>query len=291
MEEEKSQLKVKVAEFAGYCYGVERAINNVEEALKSGKNVYSLGPVIHNPQVVEGFKKRGLEVAENPEDIPAGATVVIRSHGVPPGILNELKMKNVKVIDATCPFVRRAQLVARKLKNQGYQVVVIGETDHPEVIGILGYAGENAMVLRTEDEAESLSHVKKRGVVFQTTQSDRVIDSVVPGVVRNSDEVKIFNTVCEATSKRQRSARKLALESDVVLVIGGRISGNTRRLYDICRSINSRTYHIETSDEIKNSWLDNANTVGITAGASTPQEIIDRVIGRIGKHDKQIKRK
>lgn len=278
-------MKILVAEEAGYCYGVERAIARAEKALAGGTVVYSLGPVIHNPIVVSELEKKGLKVADEIGQIPENAVVLIRSHGVPPGVMAKLKEMNAVIIDATCPYVRRAQVAAARLKEEGYQVVIVGEKDHPEVKGILGYAGEDAVIIENGSDAEALKPVKKRGVVFQTTQSGEIIDVVASPLMRKSYEVKVFNTICAATSRRQEGARRIAGKVDVMFVVGGRNSGNTRRLYEISRQLNKRTYHIETADEITPEQLSGAGTVGVTAGASTPSYIIDQVVRKLEEMD------
>lgn len=270
-------LTVRIAQHAGYCYGVERAINMAKKALEKGEVVVSLGPIIHNPLVVEELSTLGLKVAASVDDVPFGATVVIRSHGVPPDVYMELERKKAKIIDATCPYVRRAQLAAKKLSEEGYSVLIIGEKEHPEVKGIKGYAGKDAVVAENFEEVSLLPNTKRLGVVFQTTQSLEIIDEIASEVVKKTFELKLFNTICSATTNRQNSTRNIAMESDVVIVVGGKNSGNTKRLYEIARKINPATYHVESEKELDKKWLENARTVGITAGASTPKEIVLRV--------------
>ncbi len=276
-----SNVRVETAPYSGYCYGVERAIKTALEVLKEGGKVVSLGPLIHNPGVVRELESYGLRVVESIEEIEAGTRVIIRSHGVPPDTMDALKRKGVEIIDATCPYVRRAQIAARQLKEEGYRVVIVGEKNHPEVIGIKGFAGENPIVVETKDEALSFKAVKKMGVVFQTTQSMEVIDEIVPELVKKAFEVKLFNTICAATTNRQQATREVAARNDVVIVVGGKNSGNTRRLYEIAKRINEKTYHIEKAGEIDPEWLRNAGSVGITAGASTPREDIVEVEKRV----------
>jgi 4-hydroxy-3-methylbut-2-enyl diphosphate reductase len=273
------KLEVKIAPHSCYCYGVERAIRLAEQALREhrGREIFSLGPIIHNPIVVSKLEKQGLKVVEDISGIPEGAVVVIRSHGIPPDVLDELKKKNVVIIDATCPYVRRAQLAASQLKKEGYRVIIVGEKTHPEVIGIKGYVSEDADVVENVDEVRRIKPARKLGVVFQTTQSLSVIDEIGGAIIKKGFEIKIFNTICSATSDRQEAAREIAMESDVVIVVGGKNSGNTRRLYQIAREINKRTHHIESSEEIDAEWFKEARTVGITAGASTPRDIVEDV--------------
>lgn len=270
-------FKIEVAPHAGYCYGVERAINMAKQALKEGKDVVSLGPIIHNPIVVDELENMGLRVVGSVDEVPEGSTVVIRSHGVPPEVYEVLKEKNARIIDATCPYVRRAQIAAQKLSEEGYRILIVGEKDHPEVIGIKGYAGNGAIIVEDSNELKTLPFFKRLGVVFQTTQSLDIVDEIASEVVKKAYELKVFNTICSATTNRQNATKEIAKRADVVVVVGGRNSGNTKRLFEIARKINERTYHVEAEEELKVEWFRDARTVGITAGASTPKELIVRV--------------
>ncbi len=271
---------VEVAEDAGYCFGVERAISLATETIDRHKAAYSLGPLIHNPQVVEDLEGKGLKIVVDPSEVPAGSVVVIRSHGVAPSVIAALKERGVTVVDATCPFVRKAQQHARSLSEHGYEVVIVGERDHPEVKALTAYAG-SAVIVGSAIEAAKLPHATQRGVVFQTTLSEQVIEEVSGPIVGRTVEVRFYNTVCEATEKRQQMAREIAKRRDVILVVGGKNSANTTRLFEICRSINPRTRHIETAEELDESWFDNAESVGITAGASTPDRLILEVAEKV----------
>jgi 4-hydroxy-3-methylbut-2-enyl diphosphate reductase len=278
--------EIIIAAHSGYCYGVERAIKLAQKALSEGSKVVSLGPIIHNPVVVKELRENGITVVEDVEKVPKGAVVIIRSHGVPPEVYDRLKAKKVNIIDATCPYVRRAQLSAKKLSEEGYHVLIIGEKEHPEVIGIKGYAGENAQVVETLEELKTLKPIKKLGVVFQTTQSLEIIDVFAAEILKKAYELKIYNTICSATTNRQNSTREIAAKADAVVVVGGKNSGNTKRLYEIAKSINKRVYHVETADELRPEWFEGALRVGITAGASTPKEIVlevARAVGELGQ--------
>ncbi len=267
-------MKIVVAENAGFCYGVMRAIRMADDALKRHRRIYSLGPIIHNPQVVEEYEKKGLIVVDRLEKFDA--PVLIRSHGVPPQLYKQLKENGVEYIDATCPFVKEAQDYARGLYQEGYTVVIFGDKDHPEVKAHMGYADYKAIVVNTPQEARSVV-AQRIGVISQTTQSVERFASVVGELSKNAKELKVYNTICDATEKRQRSAKKLAGESDVMIVIGGKNSANTRKLYEICRRYSPRAYHIETEKEIDPRWFEGAKQVGITAGASTPSYMIERI--------------
>ncbi len=275
-------MKIIVASEAGYCYGVERALKMVKKALEDGKvPIYTLGPLIHNPQVVSDLSKKGVTPVSSLDEVEKGY-VVIRSHGVPPEVLEKARLKGIKIIDATCPFVKKAQEKASLLSSEGYLVVIIGEKRHPEVIGLLGYAGGNSLVLENpEDIPFEILKREKIGVVVQTTQSEERLFDIINKLIPFSGELRVFNTICNATQKRQEAARKLAREVDVMIIVGGKNSANTTRLYQISRRINPRSFHIETAEEIRKEWFDKSKTVGLTAGASTPRYLLNEVEKRV----------
>lgn len=270
-------MKVKVARYAGVCYGVERALRMANDATTGTNEVHSLGPLIHNPQAVEQLKQAGVEVADSVEEIESG-TLVIRTHGVAPDVIERARERNLHVIDATCPHVSKAQEAAHSLAEEGYKVIIVGEADHPEIIGIKAYAGEDSLVVSGAHEIPSRIAGRKVGVVVQTTQLVSTLTQVVDAIIPLAGEIKIFNTICNATSKRQTSAHELAGEVDVMVVVGGHNSGNTMRLVDICRTINPRTHHVETPEELDAAWFENTELVGVAAGASTPDEQMQSVI-------------
>lgn len=273
-------MKVQVAKYAGVCYGVERALKMAAEAARAGTTVRTLGPLIHNPQAVESLRARGIEVAACLDEVDGG-TVVIRTHGVDPAIIAAAGEKGLDVVDATCPFVSTAHQVAERLKSDGYTVVIVGEADHPEVEGILAHAGGDALVVEEVDDLPAKLPSRRVGVVVQTTQSLSRLTAVVDALLPRVSELKVHNTICSATGQRQRSAEELAKTVDVMVVVGGHNSGNTNRLAEICLAVNPRTYHVETADELRPDWFDGAATVGVTAGASTPDEQIQGVIRAI----------
>ncbi|MGE5173243.1 MAG: 4-hydroxy-3-methylbut-2-enyl diphosphate reductase [Betaproteobacteria bacterium] len=273
-------MKVFLADKAGFCFGVKRAINTAFEAAGKGR-VYCLGPLIHNPQEVERLLREGVETVDDFTALKPGDSIIIRSHGVPPRVLAQAHDMGLTIIDLTCPFVGKAQRDAEALHKEGYQVVVAGEKKHPEVQSILGYAGENAVVVETAEDIESLNLQARIGVVAQTTQSYSNFSEIVLKLLRLSKELKVFNTICSSTKERQEAARILASQVDVMLVVGGRNSANTSRLASVCRHEGKPTYHIEVADEIRPEWLVGVNTVGVTAGASTPDWIVDGVLERL----------
>jgi 4-hydroxy-3-methylbut-2-enyl diphosphate reductase len=277
-----SSLKIVRAESAGACFGVQRAIDLADKAAQSAGSVCTLGPLIHNPVVVGKLAAKGIGVADNVDDVET-ETVVIRSHGVVPAVIDALEQRGIQIIDATCPHVMRAQKAAAKLAGDGCLVIVVGEEGHPEVEGICAHAvaagGEVLVVGSVDDLPDSLPD--KVGLVCQTTQPQSKLDAVAKELRARELDPKVRDTVCSATLNRQKAARALASEVDVMIVIGGRNSSNTTRLYEICRDCCSRAHHIETVDEIDPAWFAPGETVGVSAGASTPEDQIREVIAHL----------
>lgn len=271
-------MKIEVAKEAGYCYGVERALRLVEEARESlAGPIFTLGPLIHNPQAVAALKSKEIFPLKNFEDLKEG-TVIISSHGISPQIVKKIKKIGLKVIDATCPYVKKAQAAAEKLVKEGYKVVVVGDANHPEVKGILARAKDEAQVVGEISDLKKIPPVKKIGVVVQTTQSIKFLKEVVSKLTALEGELRVFNTICDATVKRQEAARDLSRRAQVMLVVGGRNSANTSRLAEICRQTGTSTYHLEVASEIKPVWFKEDGLVGVTAGASTPDWILQEVL-------------
>jgi 4-hydroxy-3-methylbut-2-enyl diphosphate reductase len=275
-------VEIVVARYAGYCYGVERALRITEEALEGAEGpVASLGPIIHNPSVVGHLEERGVRVVDDAREAAAG-TLIVRTHGVPPEVVEGARARDINLVDATCPFVAVAQRKAASLREAGYTVVILGERDHPEVAGLEGFAGEGAVVV--EDAAGlPLTQLrgKRIGVVVQTTQTRANLASVAAALAPVARELLVFNTICDATEKRQSAACELAAEVDVVVVVGGRNSANTARLAQLCRAIESRTHHIESAAELEPAWFAGARRIGVTAGASTPDEEIEATVAAL----------
>ena len=267
--------KVELAKDSGFCFGVKRAIRLAQNAAKSKKAIYSLGPIIHNRQEVERLKKKGIHVVENLSGIKSG-TVIIRSHGVHPRLVKEAKKKGLSIIDATCPFVKKVQELTSLLQKEGYEVIVVGEKDHPEILAL-----PEVKVVEKVSDVEKMRRRKKLGVLSQTTQTIENFNEVVSALVEKTSELKVFNTICEATARRQKSAYNLANRCDLMLVVGGYNSANTQRLAEICKKSGTETHHVETADEIKSSWLKGKKKIGITAGASTPDRIIKKVVRKL----------
>jgi len=275
-----SAMEIFLADKAGFCFGVKRAINTAYEAAGKGR-IYCFGPLIHNPQEVERLRRAGIETIDDFLKLQPGDTLVIRSHGVPPRILAEARDRGLTVIDLTCPFVGKAQRDAEALSKEGYQVIVVGEKKHPEVQSILGHAGEDAVVLETVEDVDGMNLSSRLGVVAQTTQSYSNFSEIVLKLLRLSKELKVYNTICSSTKERQEAARVLARQVDVMLVVGGRNSANTTRLASLCRQEGKPAYHIEVADEIRPEWLEGITSIGVTAGASTPDWVVEGVFEKL----------
>ena len=273
--------EVEVAKSAGFCFGVKRAVEMVyNEAGKEGK-VYTLGPIIHNEQVVKDLEEKGVNVLDSVNDIKDGedATVIIRSHGISEEIYSQLKKKDVKIIDATCPFVAKIHRIVKEKHKAGYQIVIAGNANHPEVEGIKGWCGNNAAIIESIEDAEKvvLNMDRKVCVVAQTTFNYKKFKDIVDILLKKSYDIDVMNTICNATEERQTEAGTIAGQSDAMLVIGGKHSSNTQKLYEICKKECSDTYFIQTLDDLDLNKLQSFRSVGITAGASTPNNIIKEV--------------
>jgi 4-hydroxy-3-methylbut-2-enyl diphosphate reductase len=273
---------IVVARYAGYCYGVERALKLTDEAVgRFSPPIYTLGPIIHNPAVVEQLAARGVAAVDDPDQVERG-TIVVRTHGIPPAVKRRARRRGLIVVDATCPFVTVAQKKASSLREGGYVVVILGERDHPEVAGLKACAGDQAIVVEAAAELDPRAVRGKRvGIVVQTTQSYRTLADLVSTISPVARETLVYNTICEATEQRQAAACEVAGEVDVVVVVGGRNSANTRRLAGLCREIQPRTHHIERAAELEAAWFVGCGSVGVTAGASTPDEEIDAAVAGI----------
>ena len=268
---------IRLAENCGFCYGVKRAVTMAEKAAHSEDVSYTLGPIIHNPQVVGKLEDNGVYAINELSDVDKG-TVIIRSHGVGPEIYEEADRRGLPVIDATCPHVQKAQRDAKSVVDEGLTLIILGEKKHPEVKSINLWAGNKGIIVETEEDAENIQFVEKIGVVVQTTFSQFKFQSIIKILEQKSNDQKIFKTICQATEERQNSAVALAKEVDLMIVVGGKNSGNTTRLAEVCRDVGCTTYHIETATEIQMAWFKDVTTVGVTAGASTPDWIIKEVI-------------
>lgn len=278
-------MEIILAKWAGFCFGVKRATQMAFEAAGKDKKTFTLGPIIHSPQVVQKLEEMGVGVVKDLKNVSEG-TVIIRSHGVLASEMEEAGRKQLKVVDATCPFVKKAQEHVKYLSEAGYEVLVVGDADHPEVEGIVSYGKAKVYVVASGEEVRKLPKMNKTGVVAQTTQSFENLKNVVDECLRRGGEVRVFNTICDATAVRQQEATELGQQVDCMIVIGGFNSANTRRLAEICSELQPRTHHIETAAEINDDWFKGVGKVGVTAGASTPKWIIDDVMARLEELNK-----
>lgn len=273
-------MEVKIAKDAGFCFGVKRAMKMASDELQDKETkVYSLGPLIHNKQAVEEYEKKGLKIVDKIDSIPSTDRVIIRSHGVGESIYNEASNKDVKVVDTTCPFVKKIHNIVNDFYKQGYQIIIIGNKNHPEIIGINGWCENSAIVIKSLDEVKNIEfdNNKKYCVVSQTTVDIDIYKQIVDELENKIQNISTKNTICSATKERQLSAKELAKEVDAMVVIGGKHSSNTQKLVNICNSITD-TFAIETKEELDTDLLKKYKTIGVTAGASTPDWVISDVI-------------
>jgi 4-hydroxy-3-methylbut-2-enyl diphosphate reductase len=276
-------MKVRVAEKCGFCAGVKNAITLARQTVAQRGTVYSLGPIIHNREVVDELAEAGLETVESVDEISSG-TVLIRSHGATRRQLKEIDSKGLEVVDATCVLVKRLQRLARALNEEGYKVAMIGDKHHPEVEAVVGYA-ENVAVIGSSEDVEKLSGHEKLGVICQTTQSPDHFGRMVGEIIKKGfSELKVVNTLCREATRRQESAVKLCKEVDIMFVLGGLDSANTKKLAELCKRHNNKTFHLQNWHELDKKALCGIETVGVTAGASTPDRVIREFVEHLEKY-------
>ena len=275
-------MKVIKAKTAGFCFGVKRAVDTVYEQVDTCNGpIYTYGPIIHNEEVVKDLESKGVVVLRTEEDLDNifEGTVIIRSHGVEKRIYDKLETKGIRIVDATCPFVKKIHNIVQKESAAGKYILIIGNPDHPEVIGIRGWAGEHAEVIQNADDIEKIDFSKKEKicVVSQTTFNYNKFKDLVEIIKKKSYDIIVLNTICNATKERQTEAESIAESVDAMIVIGDKHSSNTQKLFEICRKACNNTYYIQTLDDLDLNQLGSVETVGITAGASTPNNIIEEV--------------
>jgi (E)-4-hydroxy-3-methyl-but-2-enyl pyrophosphate reductase len=291
-------MSVKLAETAGFCMGVKRAVDMVLDiAQRKGKeNIYTYGPLIHNPQTVEILTRRGIIPIQDIDAIDAadtGATIIIRAHGISPQERKKIRERGIRIIDATCPKVAHVQAIIKKHASRDYTILIVGDGDHPEVNGLLGYAGGRGIVIDKRDDVDRLPPLNKVCVVAQTTQSVDDFKAIVEGIRDRFSDNVVFDTICNSTEKRQAEVKYLASEMDAILIVGGKNSANTRRLANISEQQGKPTFYIETAAELSAIPIESYEKIGVSAGASTPNWIIERVVdsitGRQGEKRKKVK--
>ncbi|MFR3270713.1 MAG: 4-hydroxy-3-methylbut-2-enyl diphosphate reductase [Faecalimonas sp.] len=276
-------MEVNVAKTAGFCFGVKRAVDQVYEQTEkeNGKKIYTYGPIIHNEEVVKDLRSRGVEVIHSEEELAAltEGIVIIRSHGVPKGIYDLLEERKLQYVDATCPFVKKIHNIVKKASEEGSHVIIIGNPEHPEVQGIMGWSLLPVTVIQDAEEAEQLSlpEEQKICIVSQTTFNYNKFKDLVEIISKKRYDISVLNTICNATKERQTEAKSIAKGVDAMIVIGDKHSSNTQKLFEICKKACNNTYYIQTLDDLDMNQLRSVETVGITAGASTPNKIIEEV--------------
>ena len=275
-------MEVIVAKTAGFCFGVKRAVEQVYEQIDAGvKPIYTFGPIIHNEEVVRDLEEKGVSVLHTEEELSnlQEGTVVIRSHGVGKHIYELLESRGIHVVDATCPFVKKIHRIVEKQNREGRRVIIIGDENHPEVQGIKGWGDDRTLVVKTEEQLNELPVSKddKLCIVSQTTFNYNKFQDLVEKISKTYYDILVLNTICNATQERQVEARQIASQVDVMIVIGGKNSSNTQKLYEICRRECKHTYYIQTLEDFKPEITGTVRSVGITAGASTPNQIIEEV--------------
>jgi len=277
-------MKVILARTAGFCMGVKRAMETVLHALnQKPEKIYTYGPLIHNPQVLALLEERGIGILKKDRPEP-GALVVIRAHGIPPQEKEQLSTWGCKIIDATCPRVAKVQAIIRRFARQGYATVIVGDADHAEVLGLMGYTEGRGYVVKTAEDVARLTQLERVIVVAQTTQSESVFNARVAEIKERCQDVQVYNTICDATASRQAEIQHLAQQAEAIVVVGGRSSGNTQRLGKIAQATGLPTFHVETEQELDMAALRRFRVIGVTAGASTPHWLISNVVSML-KHD------
>ena len=280
-----NKKKIIISSHSGFCFGVRRALDIAKKALKEKDAVYSLGPIIHNPQVVDEFSKKGLKIIKNINKTKSkNAALLIPSHGISPSVLRK---RPFTCINTTCPLVENVQKIVRGLKEKGYFIIIVGDKKHPEVKGLIGIAGKNSHVIKDKKEAKMLSlKSKKVALISQTTASLSDFKEVLSEMAKKGfAKLASFNTVCKNTIDRQKEAREIAGRVDAMIIIGGKNSANTSKLAKTCRGVNKNTRHIESEKDLKWEFLKGKKSVGIATGASTPPYAIEEVIERIRRFD------
>ena len=274
-------MELTIGEHAGFCFGVRRAVLKAFECAEKQLPCVTLGPLIHNPQEVERLRRAGIRSVETLDEVKPGETVIIRSHGVTPDVYRQCEARGIPVIDATCPHVAHIHQLVRQYSEHGDAVVIVGEADHPEVVGIAGWARGRVFILPDAQAAEQAELPQKALVVAQTTIRRDRFDSVLQVLRRRVPDLTERITICAATSQRQQEAEKLSGEADVMVVVGGRNSSNTQKLFEICKKECNNTHYIQTAEDLDTNWFLTADRVGVTGGASTPNIIIEEVLHHV----------
>lgn len=274
-------MEIAVAKNSGLCYGVKRALKIAEETRhKEEKIIYTFGDLIHNPQVIADLEKHGIHSLDDLDKIKKG-TVIIRSHGVSPEIYLHLEKKNIEIVDATCPIVKKIQKLVEDLAEKESEIIIVGNKEHPEIKGLIGYSNGKGIIVENENQAKKMPRKKTRAVLAQSTQDLFLFERVIAVLIEKTEELKIYNTICKYTQTRQKSTSELASMVDTLFIIGGKNSSNTRKLYQISKRILPNTHFIEKAEQITFNMLKGAKKIGLSGGASTPPEAIQEAVLKI----------
>jgi 4-hydroxy-3-methylbut-2-enyl diphosphate reductase len=275
------EMEIIIAKNSGLCYGVKRALHLAKETRRRTRGkVSTLGDLIHNPKVIADLKKKGIDSAPSLAEVAAG-TVIIRSHGVSPEVYRTLKRKKIEIVDATCPIVKKIQDLVASLARTKNEIVIVGNREHPEIQGLIGYSRGRGVIVESEAQAAGLPFRKKRAVLAQSTQDRYLFEKVAAVLVGKTGELAVYNTICHSTQTRQKSTSELAGRVDTLFIIGGKSSSNTNKLYQISKRILPNTHFIENADQITPEMLEGATTIGLSGGASTPPEAIREAVAKI----------
>lgn len=280
-------MEIIIAKNSGLCYGVRRALKIAQETRleKTGK-VCTFGDLIHNPQIIADLKKQGIKSVTNLNELGKG-WVIIRSHGVSPDTYSQLKIKNIQIVDATCPIVQKIQKLVEMLAAQKDEIIIVGNKEHPEIKGLIGFSQGKGIIVENEAQVKRLPRKKKRAVLAQSTQDLYLFEKIVAALIEKTEELKIYNTICHSTHTRQKSTSELASNVDTLFIVGGKNSSNTNKLFQISKRILPRTYFIESADQIDFEMLKGSKKIGLSGGASTPPEAIQEAVDKIKASFKQ----
>jgi (E)-4-hydroxy-3-methyl-but-2-enyl pyrophosphate reductase len=278
-------VEIRKASVQGFCFGVAITVKKAEEAIAARDTVTTLGHVVHNPQMVESLSARGLRNADSVDSVDSGA-LFVRAHGLPVGVFEEAQRKGLEIIDATCPMVTKIHVQAEKLKADGYKIIVIGDPAHPEVKGTLSHV-PGAWCIQKIEDVEGLPRSSRVGVVVQSTWSGHQFTEIVKALAAKYYEVRAVNTICTDTHNRQKEASRLAHDVEVMVVVGGKTSANTKHLADLSESHGARSYHIEDASELRPEWFEGVHVAGLMSGASTPGWLVDQVESRMEELSRQ----
>ncbi|MEW6363060.1 MAG: 4-hydroxy-3-methylbut-2-enyl diphosphate reductase [Acidobacteriota bacterium] len=280
-------MEINLARTAGFCFGVRRAIKIALREAAKDSNVFMLGDIVHNEHVVADINRSGIRVVSDMEQIPQGSTILLRAHGSTPEVYSGATAQGIRLVDATCPMVLEIHERAKRLETEGYTVAIIGDHNHDEVVGIAGHLNSSVVFASPQEVRDHRGAYKKLGIVVQSTQDIENVRRIVAELVTKTAELRFFNTICKPTKDHQEEIRTMPVANDVMVIVGSFTSANTMRLTKISRSLNPRTYQVQSAEDLKAEWFEGVRSVGVSAGASTPDYIIRSVVDQIAAFSAQ----